>query len=196
MVRIVDIFCCQMVSWTHVWKGGRDNDARQRKEWIFPGQRKSEQTWRLCSYGQVSCCSYLYIRGDFGTFHLLLLNQRGSTTKILWVLKNPMEQLFVGLSAGMLLRFQFGCYTLIDIDVLEIPNNLNKFGKTMAKPSTALLERSFSMLSHLCRRQKSSHMKIQGDGRLIDIDVSLLKPDTEQLLCKEQALHHGNLGGI
>ena len=37
-------------------------------------------------------------------------------------------------------------------NVLEIHSNLNKFGKTMAKPSTALLERSFSsVLSHLRR---------------------------------------------
>ena len=85
------------------------------------------------------------------------------------------------LSAGMLLRFQFGCYSLIDINVLEICSNLNKFGKTtcMAKPSTALLERSFSALSHLCCQQKSSYMKIQGDGSLTDINVSLLEPDTE-----------------
>ena len=83
------------------------------------------------------------------------------------------------LSAGMLLRFQFGWYSLIDIDVLEIHSNLNTFGKTKAKPSTASLERSFCMLSHLCRQQKSNHMKIQGDGSLIDIDVLLSKPDTE-----------------
>ena len=88
-------------------------------------------------------------------------------------------ELFVGLSVGMLLRFQFGWYSLMDINVLERCSNLNKFGNTMAKPSTASLERSFSMLSHLRRQQKSSHMKIQGDGSLIDIDVSLSKPDTE-----------------
>ena len=68
------------------------------------------------------------------------------------------------LSAGMFLRFQFGCYSLIDIDVLKIRSNLNKFGRTMAKPSTALLERSFSVLSHLHRQQKSSYVKTQGDG--------------------------------
>ena len=85
-------------------------------------------------------------------------------------------ELFVGLSAGILLRFHFGCYSLIDIDGLEIHSNLNKFGKNMAKPSSALLERSFSVLSHLRRQQKSSYMKIQGDGSLIDIDVSLLEP--------------------
>ena len=88
-------------------------------------------------------------------------------------------ELFVWLSAGMLLRFQFGCYSLIDIDGLEIRSNLNKFGKNMAKPSSALLESSFFVLSHLRCQQKSSHMKIQGDGSLIDIDVSLLEPDTE-----------------
>ena len=76
----------------------------------------------------------------------------------------------------MLLRFQFGWYTLIDIDVLEIRSNLNKFGKNMAKPSSALLERSFSVLSHLRCQQKSSYIKIPGDGSLIDIDVSLLEP--------------------
>ena len=65
------------------------------------------------------------------------------------------------------------------IDGLEIRSNLNKFGKNMAKPSSALLERSFSVLSHLHCQQKSSYMKIQGDGSLIDIDVSLLEPDTE-----------------
>ena len=53
------------------------------------------------------------------------------------------------------------------------------FGKNMAKPSSALLERSFSVLSHLHCQQKSSYMKIQVDGSLIDIDVSLLEPDTE-----------------
>ena len=62
---------------------------------------------------------------------------------------------------------------------LEIRSNLNKFGKNMAKPSSALLERSFFVLSHLRCQQKSSYMKIQGDGSLIDIDVSLLEPDTE-----------------
>ena len=64
-------------------------------------------------------------------------------------------------------------------NVLEIRSSLNKFGKTMAKPSTALLERSFSALSHLLRQRKSSHMKNQDDGSLIDIDVSLSEPDTE-----------------
>ena len=67
----------------------------------------------------------------------------------------------------------------IDIDGLEIRSNLNKFRNNMAKPSSALLERSFSVLSHLRCQQKSSYMKIQGDGSLIDIDVSLLEPDTE-----------------
>ena len=46
-------------------------------------------------------------------------------------------------SAGMLLRFQFGCNSLIDIDVLEIRIKSFQFGKTMAKPSAALLERPF-----------------------------------------------------
>ena len=76
------------------------------------------------------------------------------------------------------------CHRLRSADVvcnvLEIRSNLqlNKFGKTMAEPSTALLERSFSALSHLLRQRKSSHMKIQDDGSLIDIDVSLSEPDT------------------
>ena len=48
-------------------------------------------------------------------------------------------------------------------NVLEIRSILNKLGKTMAKPLTALLERSFSSLSHLHCHEKSSHMKIQGE---------------------------------
>ena len=117
----------------------------------------------------MSCCSYLIHGDNFRHGPFTFTKLRDSTTKILWVLKNP-AAFFAGLSAGMLLRFQFGWYTLIDIDVLEIRSNLNKFGKNMAKPSSALLERSFSVLSHLRRQQKSSHMKIQGDGSLIDID--------------------------
>ena len=52
-------------------------------------------------------------------------------------------EFFAGLSAGMLLRFQFGWYTLIDIDVLEIRSNLNKFEKTIAEPSTANTRKVF-----------------------------------------------------
>ena len=37
----------------------------------------------------------------------------------------------------------------------------------------------FSALSHLCCQRKSHHMKIRGDGSLIDIYVSLSEPDTE-----------------
>ena len=50
----------------------------------------------------------------------------------------------------------------------------------MAKLSTALLERSFSALSHLrCQRKSPRNMKIRADGILIDIDVSLSEPDIE-----------------
>ena len=59
----------------------------------------------------------------------------------------------------------------------------------MAKPSTVLLERSFFTFCHLCLQCKSSHMKIRADGSLIGIYVSLLEPDSEQLLCNEKALH-------
>ena len=69
-------------------------------------------------------------------------------------------------------------------NVVEIPSNLNKFGKTMAKPSTALLERSCAANG----KAATSKFRV--------IDVSLSEPDTDLLLCKEKALHHGNLGGI
>ena len=69
-------------------------------------------------------------------------------------------------------------------NVLEIHSNLNKFGKTLAKPSTALLERSCAA------KGKAATWKFRV------IDVSLSEPDTELLLCKEKLLHHGNLGGI
>ena len=54
----------------------------------------------------------------------------------------------------------------------------------MAKPSTALLERSCAA------NGKAAKWKLRV------IDVSLSEPDNELLLCKEKALHHGNLGGI
>ena len=49
----------------------------------------------------------------------------------------------------------------------------------MAKPPIALLETSFSALSQLRCQWKSGHMKIGGDGSLIDIDVSLLEPSAK-----------------
>ena len=66
----------------------------------------------------------------------------------------------------------------------------------MAKPSTALLEGAFFALSHLRHQRKSRQMKIWDDCSLIDIDASFSEPGTKKFLCKERALHHGNLGGI
>ena len=88
------------------------------------------------------------------------------------------------------------CSVDVICNILEIYRKL-KFGKnSWPSPQLHYQKGLFSTLSHLCLQCKSCHMKIRADGSLIGIYVSLLGPDTEQLLCNEKALHHGNLGGI